>query len=134
MAEYVLGIDQSTQGTKALLFDAEGKLLCRTDLPHQQMIDEKGWVEHDPEEIYRNTISAVKLLVEKAGIDKGEIRALGISNQRETALVWDRVSGHPVYNAVVWQCARGAAICEKIAAQGKAELIRSPYRALQWSQ
>lgn len=125
MAEYVLGIDQSTQGTKALLFDAEGKLLCRTDLPHQQMIDEKGWVEHDPEEIYRNTISAVKLLVEKAGIDKGEIRALGISNQRETALVWDRVSGHPVYNAVVWQCARGAAICEKIAAQGKAELIRS---------
>lgn len=125
MSRYVLGIDQSTQGTKALLFDEEGSLLCRTDLPHKQYIDERGWVEHDPEEIYANTVQVVKNLVEKAGIDKNEIAVLGISNQRETAMVWERSSGKPVYNAVVWQCARGAAICEKLEEEGYGELIRS---------
>ena len=125
MSRYVLGIDQSTQGTKALLFDEEGSLVCRCDLPHKQYIDEKGWVEHDPEEIYANTLAVVKNLVEKAGIDKNEIAVLGISNQRETAMVWDRASGKPVYNAVVWQCARGAKICEKIEEDGHGEMIRS---------
>ena len=125
MAGYVLGIDQSTQGTKALLFDDTGKLLHRADLLHRQIIDEKGWVEHDPEEIYRNTIGAVRLLVETSGIDRQKIQVLGISNQRETALVWDRATGQPVYNAVVWQCARGAAICEEIQKQKNAGIIRS---------
>lgn len=125
MAGYILGIDQSTQGTKALLFDEFGTLLCRTDLPHRQMIDAKGWVEHDPEEIYQNTIEVVKHLVEKSGIDKGDIKVLGISNQRETALVWDRESGRPVYNAIVWQCARGISICEEIEQKNAAELVRS---------
>ena len=103
MNKYVLGIDQSTQGTKGLLFDEKGALVCRADLPHKQYIDERGWVEHDPEEIYANTLQVVKNLIEKAGIDKKEISVLGISNQRETALVWDRKTGKPVYNAVVWQ-------------------------------
>lgn len=126
MAKYVLGIDQSTQGTKALLFDEAGVLICRTDLPHRQIIDERGWVEHDPMEIYENTIQVVKNLVEKSGVDKKDIKVLGISNQRETALVWDKETGEPVYHAVVWQCARGEAICEAIAAQaGAAELVRS---------
>lgn len=125
MSRYVLGIDQSTQGTKALLFDEEGSLLCRCDLPHQQYIDERGWVEHDPEEIYRNTVAVVKNLVEKTGIDKKEISVLGISNQRETAMVWERATGKPVYNAVVWQCARGAAICDKIEAEGHGEMVRA---------
>lgn len=125
MADYVLGIDQSTQGTKALLFDAAGALICRTDLPHRQMIDEKGWVEHDPLEIYRNTIQVVKNLIEKAGVNPSQLRAVGISNQRETALCWDRETGEPVYNAIVWQCARGAKICENIEKAGHADLIRS---------
>lgn len=124
MAKYVLGIDQSTQGTKALLFDAAGQLICRTDLPHRQIIDDKGWVEHDPIEIYQNTVQVVKNLVEKASVDKNDIGVLGISNQRETAVVWDRKTGEPVYNAIVWQCARGASICEKIAAQGVEEMVR----------
>lgn len=123
MSRYVLGIDQSTQGTKALLFDEEGALVCRCDLPHKQYIDEKGWVEHDPLEIYANTVAVVRNLVEKADINKNDIAVLGISNQRETAMVWDRASGEPVYNAVVWQCARGAAICDGIADHG--EMIRS---------
>lgn len=126
MAGYVLGIDQSTQGTKALLFDEAAQLICRADLPHRQIVDAKGWVEHDPDEIYRNTVETVKLLVEKAGIDKNDIQALGISNQRETALVWDRETGRPIYHAVVWQCARGAAICEEISRrQSDAETVRS---------
>lgn len=124
MADYIIGIDQSTQGTKAMLFDGRGELLLRTDKSHAQLIDEKGWVEHDPEEIYANTLAVVRLLLEKAGIDRSEVRAVGISNQRETALAWNRRTGRPVYNAIVWQCARGAAICERIEKQGKAELIK----------
>ena len=125
MSRYVLGIDQSTQGTKALIFDEEGALICRTDLPHRQYINEKGWVEHDPEEIYINTLAVVKNLVEKAGINKNDLAVLGISNQRETAMVWNRTTGKPVYNAVVWQCARGARICEEIEKAGDADMIRS---------
>lgn len=125
MAGYVLSIDQSTQGTKALLFDEAGKLLCRTDLSHRQIVNDRGWVEHDPEEIYQNTIQVVKNLVEKVGIHKSDIQVLGISNQRETALVWDRKTGKPVYNAIVWQCARGASICEEIDGQGASELVRT---------
>ena len=72
MSRYVLGIDQSTQGTKGLLFDENGALICRSDLPHRQYIDQRGWVEHDPEEIYANTVQVVKKLVEKSGIDKND--------------------------------------------------------------
>lgn len=125
MTSYVLGIDQSTQGTKALLFDAKGKMLCRCDLPHCQMVDNRGWVEHDPMEIYENTIETIKMTVEKAGILPEEIRALGISNQRETAVVWDRKTGEPIYNAIVWQCARGSNICENLRKQGHAAMIRN---------
>lgn len=124
MKEYVLGIDQSTQGTKALLFDGEGRLLARTDLPHRQMIDEKGWVEHDPEEIYENTIKTVRNLIRQTGIEKGQIRTVGISNQRETALVWDKETGKPIYPAIVWQCARGAKICQRVEEQGYGALVR----------
>lgn len=124
MGKYVLGIDQSTQGTKALLFDVEGRLLCRTDLPHKQYVDERGWVEHDLNEIYANTIQVVKNLVEKAGIDKSELAVVGISNQRETAACWDKVTGEPVFHAVVWQCARGAAICDRIEKDGYGAMIK----------
>lgn len=124
MKRYILSIDQSTQGTKALLFDGQGALLCRADKPHRQIIDERGWVEHDPEEIWQNTLAAARMVTEKAGIDKKEIAVLGLSNQRETSLCWDRRTGKPVYNAIVWQCARGAALCEELERQGCAGLIR----------
>lgn len=123
-SKFVLGIDQSTQGTKALLFDENGCLMCRTDVAHQQIINELGWVEHDPMEIYKNVIQAVKNLVEKAQIDKNQIKVLGISNQRETAVVWNRLTGEPVCHAVVWQCGRGAAICEELKKDGYGEMIR----------
>lgn len=121
---YVCSVDQSTQGTKGLLFDEAGRLAARCDRKHRQIINEKGWVEHDPEEIYRNTLQVIRDVTAKAGIDKTQIAVLGISNQRETALVWERATGKPIYNAVVWQCPRGEAICERIAAQGCAERVR----------
>lgn len=122
--KYVLSVDQSTQGTKALLFNELGDLIAREDLPHRQIIDEKGWVEHDPEEIMNNTVAVLRKVVEKAGIDKNAVVTLGISNQRETAMVWEKTTGKPVYNAIVWQCSRGAKICDRIEADGKASMIK----------
>ncbi len=123
MSKYIIGIDQSTQGTKAILFDEKGGLVLRRDLPHKQIINEKGWVEHDPEEIYKNTIQVVKNLVNDSGIDKNDIEGVGISNQRETSIAWTK-DGKPVYNAIVWQCARAEAICDEIMNQGHGPVIR----------
>lgn len=122
--KYLISVDQSTSGTKALLFDEKGVLLERADLPHDQMINEIGWVEHSPMQIYENTVQVVKSVIEKAGIDKNAVAGFGISNQRETAMVWNRGTGLPVYNAIVWQCARGAKICERIEAEGHGPMIR----------
>lgn len=122
--KYILAIDQSTSGTKAMLFDKAGLLIARSDLPHHQLVSEKGWVEHNPEEIYKNTIEVTKAVIKQASIDKSDILGVGISNQRETAMVWDNSTGKPVYNAIVWQCARGAEICNRIAAEGNGELIK----------
>ncbi len=124
MASYVLGIDQSTQGTKILLFDEMGKICCRVDRPHKQYVDSKGWVEHDPEEIWENIKHLIQDLLEKTDVKADEIKTIGISNQRETAMAWNRETGIPVYNAIVWQCARGAGICEAILKEGLAEDIK----------
>lgn len=135
----ILAIDQSTSGTKALLFDGEGRLLGRRDLPHEQKINSQGWVSHDPMEIYRNTLETVRLLLEETGADRESIGAVGISNQRETALLWDRDTGLSVADAVVWQCARAAGICQRLADRGEAIQERtglnlSPYfPAAKWA-
>lgn len=121
---YILGLDQSTQGTKALLYDAEGQIIARCDLSHKQMINEQGWVEHDPQEILNNVYKVTQNVIEKAAVDKTQIKAVGISNQRETAMAWDKRTGKPVYPAIVWQCARGKKICERLAKQGWAEKIK----------
>lgn len=124
MKKYILSIDQSTQGTKGLLFDEKGRLVCRKDLPHRQIIDDRGFVEHDPEEILSNTLRVIRQVVEASGADRKEIAGIGISNQRETALVWDRKTGKPVCHAVVWQCARGEGICREIERRGYGPMIK----------
>lgn len=124
MKKYIVGIDQSTQGTKALLFDEKGGLLSRADLSHKQLVNELGWVEHDPEEILANTVQVVKKLVEKSGIGKEEITGIGISNQRETGVVWDRQTGKPLYHAIVWQCGRAKDICDAIERGGHAQMVK----------
>ena len=124
MKKYIISIDQSTQGTKVLLFDTEGKPICRLDKPHRQMVNEKGWVEHDPEEIWKNLRELIEELKRKSGFSAEEVAAVGISNQRETAMAWNRATGKPVYPAIVWQCARGAAICTKLEREGFSDLVR----------
>lgn len=122
--QYIISIDQSTQGTKALLFDSAGNLIRRVDQAHRQIIDEKGWVSHDPMEIYQNIIAVTARLLEETQIDRDKVAGVGISNQRETSLAWNRITGEPVGLAVVWQCARAADLCDQVAAAGHGEKIR----------
>ena len=121
---HVLSVDQSTQGTKALLFDASGALICRRDVAHEQIISADGWVSHDPEEIYRNTLEAVRLVLTESGVNPGEIAAFGISNQRETSVCWDRTTGKPIANAIVWQCGRAKELCQRVMDAGWSEQVR----------
>lgn len=130
--KYILSVDQSTQGTKAMLFDAQGELIARADLPHRQIVNERGWVEHDPIEILENTLRVCRIVTEKAGISKSSIAAMGISNQRETVLAWDKETGKPLYNAIVWQCARAKELCAELSeyadtVKDKTGLNLSPY-------
>lgn len=124
MKRYILAVDQSTQGTKGLLFDEAGRMCARTDRPHAQLVNDRGWVEHDPEEILENTLRVCRDAVEKAGVLPEEIAAFAISNQRETSMMWDRETGKPIYNAIVWQCARAKDICERPQIKMQAETIR----------
>ena len=115
--KYILSIDQSTQGTKAMLFSSAGELVCRCDRRHRQIVSDQGWVEHDPMEIYKNTLAAVEELLQKSGAAPAAVVGAGISNQRETVLVWNKKTGLPIYNAIVWQCGRATAQCERVAPQ-----------------
>ena len=125
MAQYVLSVDQSTQGTKALLFDEQGKLTARTDLSHRQIVNQAGWVSHDPEEIYANLLRTVRQVCEKANADPEDIACMGLSNQRETTVAWNRETGKPVCDAIVWQCSRAAEICTAMVKTGIGETVRS---------
>lgn len=122
--KYILGIDQSTSGTKALLFDTFGVLRFRCDLQHKQIVNDNGWVEHDLDEIYCNTVKVVKNVIKKSGIDKSQVSGIGISNQRETVAVWDKDTGNPLHNAIVWQCPRGEELCNRIKKANLGEKIR----------
>lgn len=121
---YIVSIDQSTQGTKALLFDNVGRLLFREDLPHKQIVNDEGWVSHDLNEIYQNTIQAIKNLITNNSINKNNIVSIGISNQRETSAIWNKVTGEPLEYAVVWQCARAKDISERIKEKGCEEKVK----------
>ncbi len=122
----VLAIDQSTQGTKALLFDAGGELVAKASRLHEQYVNEVGWVEHDAEEIMTNVLACARDVCKKAGVTAGEVRAVGISNQRETCLAWDRERREPLARAIVWQCGRAKDICDEVSAAdpGAAQLVK----------
>lgn len=121
---YIIAIDQSTQGTKGTLFDAAGKLVARADAAHVQHINAQGWVEHNLEEIAANLYKVVGDVIAKGGIDPAKVAGVGITNQRETCMAWHRETGKPIYNAIVWQCARAEQICESIRQQGYGEMIQ----------
>ena len=119
----ILGIDQSTSATKALLFTPEGALLDSVSLPHEQIYPRPGWVEHDPEEIYRNTVAAISTLLDAHPDRLDDLLCLSITNQRETIVVFDADNGTPLHNAIVWQCRRGETICADLKAAGHEALV-----------
>ena len=119
----VISIDQSTQSTKAFLFDEDGRILGRASLSHRQIYPQPGFVEHDPEEIYINIVSVIKQLVSNDA-DENEDYSIAVTNQRETVVVWEKNTGKPVCNAVVWQCMRGEQICNSLKESGHMETFR----------
>lgn len=120
----ILAIDQSTSATKALLFDTDGHLLDRTSVEHQQHYPKPGWVEHDADEIYQNTLQALRLLLDKHPDLKSDILCLSITNQRETIVVFEKGTGKPLHKAIVWQCRRGEPICERLIQAGHSEQVQ----------
>ncbi len=122
---YVLSVDQSTSATKAYLWDEQGRQTSGASILHRQIINERGWVEHDPREILRNVLLACRNAITGARVDPAAVVALGISNQRETVVCWDAVTGEPLYNAVVWQCGRASELVRSLEADGVAETVRA---------
>ena len=120
----LLAIDQSTSATKALLFSERGDLLDKTSLEHRQHYPRPGWVEHDAEEIYQNTLQAVRALLDQNPDRRADLRSLSITNQRETIVVFDRATGAPLHHAIVWQCRRGDAICAELVKAGHSERVQ----------
>lgn len=125
MKQYIISVDQSTSATKAVLFNDKCELIYRSTIPHEQFYPAPGWVEHDAEQIYANTLRAVRQVVESGNIEPNAVCSVAITNQRETAVVWNKETGKPIYNAVVWQCQRGADICADLVNRGYSETIKS---------
>ncbi len=123
MDGYVLAIDQGTTGTKVLIFDHEGDIRARAYSEFTQHYPQPGWVEHDASEIWRVSLQLIAEAIAQAGISAEDLRAIGITNQRETALLWERKSGEPVARAIVWQDRRTAQACDELRERGLAELI-----------
>jgi glycerol kinase len=120
---YVLALDQGTTSSRAILFDEEGAPVATAQRELQQIFPQPGWVEHDPKEILRTQRDVAREAVQKSGVALKDLMAVGITNQRETTLVWDRQSGEPLHNAIVWQDRRTADICQKLAKRDKKHLI-----------
>ena len=125
MKKYVLSLDAGTTSSRAILFDLKGNQVAVTQQEFTQIFPKKGWVEHDPNEIWITQLNAIKNVMKKASINSEEIDSIGITNQRETTIIWDKKTGQPVYNAIVWQDRRTAKICEELIAEGKEELFSS---------
>jgi glycerol kinase len=124
MSTCVLAIDQGTTSTRAIIFDHDGLPVATGQMEHRQIFPQAGWVEHDPMEIWANTREVIGQALGKANITRHDIAAVGITNQRETAIVWDRRSGQPVYNAIVWQDTRTQELIDELAAEGGPDRFR----------
>lgn len=124
MSKYILALDQGTTSSRAIIFNHKGEILEITQKEFTQIYPKAGWVEHDPMEIWSTQIGVVTEVIGKAGIDPYEIDSIGITNQRETTVIWDKETGIPIYNAIVWQDRRSAAYCDEIRKQGLSEKIQ----------
>jgi len=124
MSKYLVAIDQGTTSSRAIVFDKKGNIIKSAQKEFQQIFPKPGWVEHDADEIWATQLGVLSEAKARAGIDASEIAAVGITNQRETTVVWDKKSGKPIYNAIVWQCRRTAEYCDTLKAKGFDKKIR----------
>ena len=122
--QYILALDQGTTSSRAIIFNRDGIIIGVKQIPFKQIFPQPGWVEHDPEEIWATQLAAAKQAIAAAQIESEQILAIGITNQRETSLLWEKDSGKPVYNAIVWQCRRSAGICQELRSAGLEKTIR----------
>jgi len=120
MSKYIGAIDLGTTSNRFIIFNREGRIVGLDQKEHEQIFPRPGWVEHDPMEILKNTFDVINGALEKPGVKRSERAAIGITNQRETTVVWDRHTGKPYYNAVVWQCTRTDKICRDLS-QGQGQ-------------
>jgi glycerol kinase len=125
MAKYVGAVDQGTTSTRFMVFDHAGKVVCFDQKEHEQIFPRPGWVEHSPDEIWERTQSVIRAALQKGNIDPKDIAAVGITNQRETAVVWDKKTGKPYHNAIVWQDTRTDQICNELAKDGGQDRFRA---------
>jgi glycerol kinase len=122
--KYIISLDQGTTSSRAILFDHDGNIVGVAQKEFTQIYPKAGWVEHDPMEIWGTQIGVAREVIERTGIKPNEIAAIGITNQRETTVVWDKNTGKPIYNAIVWQCRRTASICDDLKDRGFEKSIR----------
>ena len=122
---YLLALDQGTSSSRSIVFDAQGRIVAQSQQELPQIYPQPGWVEHDPMVIWRTQLATARDALAKAGLKAADIKALGITNQRETTLLWNRKTGQPVHHAIVWQDRRGEPMCARLREQGHAALIRS---------
>ena len=114
MKQYVIALDQGTTSSRCIIFDREQNIIGLAQREFTQHYPQPGWVEHDPMEIWSSQSSVLTEALAQSGVTPSEVAAIGITNQRETTIVWDKATGRPVYNAIVWQCRRTAALCEQL--------------------
>ncbi len=124
MAKYAAAVDQGTTSTRFMIFDHAGKVVAIDQKEHEQIYPKPGWVEHNPMEIWERTQEVIKGALKKSDISPADIAAVGITNQRETTVVWEKATGKPVYNAIVWQDTRTDQICNELAKDGGQDRFR----------
>ena len=124
MSQHVIALDQGTTSSRAIIFDANGKIASLSQHPFAQIYPQPGWVEHDPMTILYTQLESLSEAFRASGLSAADIAAVGITNQRETTIVWEKETGRPVYNAIVWQCRRTAPLCEELRREGWEEKIR----------
>ncbi len=124
MTKYIGAIDQGTTSTRFIIFDHDGRIVTLDQKEHEQIFPKPGWVEHDPAEIWQNTEEVIRGALAKAGLSGSDLAAIGITNQRETTVVWDKATGKPFCNAVVWQCTRTNDICKELINEGGQDRFR----------
>jgi len=123
MSKYILSIDQGTTSSRAIIFNEKSEILSVAQQEFTQFFPEDGWVEHDPEEIWQSTLDVSRECIEKLGVQASEIAAIGITNQRETTIIWDKLTGQPIYNAIVWQDRRTAEFCTELEERGLGQVV-----------